>query len=116
MARKNGKKDRSSGIPSETKRAIVVVLLFIIGLFLVLAAFGAAGVAGSDAYRLIASLLGVGYFLVPLIFFILAGNALRPSEGGFSPLKLAASGVFFVAGLAFIQIVSDRGGLLGSFI
>lgn len=117
MARKKTSKDNAKpAIPAETKRAIVVVLLIIIGLFLVLAAFGAAGVAGSDAYRLIASLLGVGYFLVPLIFFILAGNALRPLEGVFSPLKLIASAAFFVAGLGFIQIVSDRGGMLGNAI
>src|SRR5579872_6283791 len=116
MARKNGKKDRSSGIPSETKRAIVVVLLFIIGLFLVLASFGAAGIAGSDAYRLIASLLGVGYFLVPVLFFILAGTALVPERAAFSTIKLAASAVFFIAGLGFIEIVSGRGGLLGSAI
>jgi len=117
MARKKTSKDNAKPtVPAETKRAIVVVLLIIIGLFLVLAAFGAAGVAGSDAYRLIASLLGVGYFLVPLIFFILAGNALRPLEGVFSPLKLISSAAFFVAGLGFIQIVSDRGGMLGNAI
>ncbi len=117
MARKKTSKDNAKPtIPAETKRAIIVVLLIIIGLFLVLAAFGAAGVAGSDAYRLIASLLGIGYFLVPLIFFILAGNALRPMEGVFSPLKLISSALFFIAGLGFIQIVSDHGGLLGNVI
>ncbi|MES2203198.1 MAG: DNA translocase FtsK [Patescibacteria group bacterium] len=114
MARK--KSTSSPAVPTETKRAIIVILLIIIGLFLVLAAFGAAGVAGSDAYRLIASLLGIGYFLVPVLFFVLAGNALRPSQEGFSPIKLAAAGVFFVAGLGFIQMVSERGGLLGSVI
>lgn len=114
MARKNGKTETK--IPAETKRAVVVILLFVVGLFLLLAAFGAAGIAGSDAYRLIASLLGVGYFLVPAIFFVLAANALRPEREGFSPIKLASSALFFVSGLAFIQIVSGQGGLLGNAI
>ncbi len=114
MARKNGKSDKK--IPQETKRAVVVILLFVVGLFLLLAAFGAAGIAGSDAYRLIASLLGVGYFLVPAIFFVLAANALRPEREGFAPLKLIASALFFVAGLGFIEIVSGQGGLLGRVI
>ncbi len=114
MARK--KSNSSPTVPTETKRAIIVILLTIIGLFLALSAFGVAGVAGSDAYRLIASLLGVGYFLVPLLFFVLAGNALRPSQAGFPPVKLVAAGVFFIAGLGFIQMVSDQGGLLGSVI
>src|SRR3989338_9066349 len=49
MARKRGTNGKAGmRIPGETKRAIVVVVLVIIGLFLTLAAFGAAGIAGSD--------------------------------------------------------------------
>lgn len=114
MARKSGKSERT--IPTETKRAVAVILLCVIGLFLLLAAFGAAGIAGSDAYRLIASLLGVGYFLVPAIFFVLAAQALRPEREGFSPVKLLASALFFVSGLGFLHIVSGQGGLLGALI
>ncbi len=117
MARKKSSNGKAGArIPGETKRAIVVVVLIIIGLFLTLAAFGAAGIAGSDAYRLFASLLGVGYFLVPLLFFMLAGNALREETGAFSIVKMAASAVFLIAGLGFVQIVSEHGGLLGSLI
>ena len=119
MARKNGKNGGDnpfSAIPHDTRRAIIVVLLVVAGLFLTLAAFDAAGIAGSDAYRLFASLLGVGYFLLPLLFFVLAGNALRAQQQGFTPVKLIASGLFFVAGLGFIQVVSGKGGLLGAVI
>ena len=119
MARKNGKKDGwspLSSIPQETKHAIVVVLLVVAGLFLTLASFDAAGIAGSDAYRLFAKLLGVGYFLLPVLFFVLAGNALRAERGGITTLKLIASVLFFVAGLGFIQVVSHNGGLLGGVI
>jgi len=74
MTRKNGKNGGDnpfSAIPHDTRRAIIVVLLVVAGLFLTLAAFDAAGIAGSDAYRLFASLLGVGYFLLPLLLFVL---------------------------------------------
>ncbi|MSR70545.1 DNA translocase FtsK [Candidatus Kaiserbacteria bacterium] len=119
MSRKNGKKDGGSpftAIPHDTRRAIIVVILVIAGLFLTLAAFDAAGIAGSDAYRLFAALLGVGYFLLPLLLFVLAGNALRAEQKGFTAVKLISSGLFFVAGLGFIQVVSGRGGLLGGAI
>lgn len=120
MARKNAKKDDDwnplGSIPQETKRAIIVILLIVAGLFLTLASFDAAGIAGSDAYRLFATLLGVGYFLLPLLLFMLAGNALREERGGFTPLKLIASGLFFIAGLGFIQAISGKGGLLGGII
>ena len=117
MARKNGKSlPGKSSVSADTKRAVVVVLLIIVGLFLVLAAFGAAGAAGSDAYRLIDSLLGFGYFIVPVIFFILAGNALRPSVQSFSTFKLLSSALFFVAALSFIEVAFKKGGLLGAAI
>ena len=43
-------------LPSDTKRAIVVIVLIILGAFFTLAAFGGAGIAGSDVYRLFAYL------------------------------------------------------------
>jgi len=116
MARKSNKQKERSKLPSATKRAIVVVLLFVLGIFLTLAAFGAAGIAGSDAYRLFAYLLGVGYFLLPILFFVLAGTALKEEATGFTPLKIAASLLFIFAGLGFIDIVAGKGGLVGSAI
>lgn len=120
MARKHDKKDNDwnplTAIPEDTKRGIVVVALVVAGLFLTLAAFDAAGIAGSDAYRLFAALLGVGYFLLPLLLFVLAGNALREERGGFGWLKLLSSALFFISGLGFIEAVSHRGGMLGKLI
>lgn len=119
MARKKTKQSgstSSSGLPTQTKRAILVVLLSIIGIFLTLAAFGVAGVAGGDAYRLFVYLLGMGYFLLPLLFFLLAGVALKEESPGFTPLKIVASLLFIVAGLGFVAIVAGRGGLVGQAI
>ena len=119
VAHKNNKKEGghlSGAVPRDTWRAIIVVLFIVAGLFLVLAAFDAAGIAGSDTYRLFVALLGMGYFLLPLLLFVLAGNALRAEQSGFTPIKLIASGLFFVSGLGFIQVASGRGGLLGGVI
>ncbi|MDO8517765.1 MAG: DNA translocase FtsK, partial [bacterium] len=125
MTQKNGRKNgwngkaiskAGAGIPSHTKRAIAAVALCVVGLFLTLAAFGVAGVAGSDAYRLFAYLLGAGYFLVPLLFFILAGNALREEASGFTAVKMLASAIFIFAGLGFVSIVAGRGGIVGDAI
>lgn len=119
MAKKNGKSGKNTGgIPADTKRAIATVALVIAGLFLTLAGFGAAGPLGSDAYTLFKTLLGVGYFLVPLLFFVLAGNALRAGEDrdGFSYTKLFASVLFLVAGLGFVDVVFSAGGMAGALI
>ena len=122
MASKNSKKNTKSpasplrGIPAETKRSIVAVLLVVLGIIFTLAYFGAAGNGGSDVYWLFNYLLGVGYFLVPLLFFILAWSAVREESAGFHPLKLLASAVFIFAGLGFVDILSGRGGLVGDAI
>ena len=120
MAKKNGKQSGGTGllksVPGETLKAIVAVLLIIVGAVLTLAGFGAAGPAGTDAYVLFGNLLGVGYFLVPILFFMLGGAALREERPAFSPLKLVSSVLFLVTGLGFIQIVSGKGGLFGQSI
>lgn len=122
MARKQKKLGRGleSGpllsLPVQTKRAIIVVLFSIAGIFLVLAAFDGAGIVGADVYSFIAYLLGVGYFLLPLLCFVLAGTSLRETEKNFGIIKGLASGVFLLAALGFVAIVSNNGGLIGSLI
>ncbi len=119
MAKKNGKSPSGkmlASVPSHTFKSIAAVLLIIVGAVLTLAGFGAAGPAGSDAYILIGRLLGVGYFLVPVLFFMLGGAALREERPAFNPLKLGSSALFLVAGLGFIHLVSGRGGLFGQAI
>src|SRR3990167_4207381 len=73
MVRKNGKQ-RSFKILAETSRAVLTVVLIVVGVVLTLAGAGAAGPAGNDAYTLGKKLLGIGFFLVPLLFFVLAGS------------------------------------------
>ncbi len=113
---KRGKQDRGPHIPHQTKRAVAVVLLVIVALLLTLAGLGIAGPAGADIKTLFASLLGVGYFLVPLLFFMLAGNAMREESTGFTPIKIIASAIFIFTGLGFIAIASGNGGMVGSLI
>ncbi len=101
-------------LPSQTKRGILAIALFVAGIFLSLAAFDAAGIAGIDTYHAFNYLFGFGYFLLPIIFFILAAAAFTErEESGIPPLKLSAAGIFVLSGLGFISIVGGWGGLVG---
>jgi S-DNA-T family DNA segregation ATPase FtsK/SpoIIIE len=117
---KGAKSAKQSGpsIPQETLRSIMVVVLFIAGVLLLLAGLGVAGSGGNDLYTLFGYLLGsIGYFLLPLIFFTMAGNAMRTTESsGFTPTKIIAALVFVLSGLGFLAIVANRGGLVGQYI
>ncbi len=118
MARKSSKTSANPlrVVPHETKRAIIAIVLAILGGIFTLAYFGAAGNGGSDLYWLFNYLLGFGYFLVPLLFFILAWSALKEESSGLHPIKLLASAIFIFAGLGFVDIVSNKGGLVGAAI
>ncbi|HVU80282.1 MAG TPA: DNA translocase FtsK [Candidatus Paceibacterota bacterium] len=122
MARKQAKKNGFSinpiaALPDGTRRAILAVIFVLVGVFLTLAAFDGAGVAGSDVYAFVANLLGVGYFLSPVLCFVIAATVLKQEEGGGLPiLKIIASLLFFVSGLGFVTVVSGKGGLVGSNI
>ena len=111
-------KQSGPSIPQETLRSILVVVLFIAGVLLLLAGLGVAGSGGNDLYTLFGYLLGsIGYFLLPLIFFTMAGNALRTTESsGFTPTKIGAALIFVLSGLGFLAIVANRGGLVGQYI
>ena len=119
MARKNGRKNGrlpSLSIPAETKRAVIAVVLIVAGLLLTLAGFGFAGPGGEDIKTLFWSLLGIGYFLLPVVFFVLASNALREESSGFTPVKIISAALFVITGLGFIAVVSGKGGLVGNII
>lgn len=121
MAKKKGKIDRTSkpnkkSLPTDTKRGIVVIIFAVLGLFLLLAAFGAAGVAGSDTYSLFGYLLGIGYFLLPALLFVLAIGTLKEESVGFSGVKAVSSLIFILAGLGYIEVVFKKGGLVGGAI
>ena len=121
MARrkKRGKKLAAPklSIPDQTKQGIVVVVLILIGAILALAGFNIAGPKGSDIYALFHYLLGLGYFLLPTLFFLLAANAMRKESAGFTLLKAFVGAVFVASGLGFIALVSpSNGGLVGTTI
>lgn len=121
MARrkKKGKKFAAPQLelPDQTKQGIIVVVLILVGAILALAGFNIAGPKGSDIYNLFHYLLGLGYFLLPTLFFLLAANAMRKESAGFTFLKATVGAVFVAAGLGFIALVSPaNGGLVGTII
>ncbi len=123
MARKKGSKNDTRGggnpfssIPSETRRALLAIALFLVGAILALSAVDAAGVAGTRIFGGLSYLLGVGYFLLPLLSFLLAFVLVRDRESPFPILKSVCGILFFVAALGFVQLVSAEGGALGRLI
>lgn len=120
MAKKKIKKESFDGplssIPAQTKRAIAAVIFFVIAILLALSAGGAAGVAGERLFGGLSYVLGVGYFLLPLLSLILGITLAKDREAPFPILKAIASVIFFVSALAFVELISHEGGALGRAI
>lgn len=111
-----------SYLKTETTQGIIAILFFVLGVFFVLSGFTKAGKVGELAYSLFEKLFGVGFWLMPMILFILSASffnslkkklALTHSIGGF---------LFFISSLSILNIFTEkalgigRGGFIGKTI
>lgn len=96
----NGKLGLSEG----TIYAVFAVIFFVIGIFLLLAAFDKAGVAGKFIHNHLGSLLGVGYYLLPVLSFLLAHSYFRSVKTNLALTNILGSVLFCISGLGFIDV------------
>jgi S-DNA-T family DNA segregation ATPase FtsK/SpoIIIE len=119
---KNEKKSGSlHGIKSETKQGIMAVIFFVLAAIFTLASLAKAGWVGDKIYHLLSILLGIGYFLIPLFFFLLSVSFLKAEEREFNKLKVTGGLFFFISGLGLIDLISKtywtaQGGQIGWLI
>lgn len=113
-------------LQDETRQHVWGIVFFVIGIFLILAAFGGstnnlAGRAGGFFYGAFHSLLGIGYYMIPLLAFMLGISFMRAMERSFALTKTIGAVIFFLSSLGTIGtigiIANDRvGGILGYFV
>src|SRR4051812_11841205 len=106
--KKNKKKDKEddnkgeSYLQEETIRAIVAVMFFVLGVFLVMASgpINKGGFVGQGAYNIFHYLFGIGYYLLPIIFFILCVSFFRSLHKKLAITHSIGGLLFFVSALA----------------
>ena len=69
--KKEHEEDTKEGLQTGTKHGILAIVFFAVFVFLILSRFGLAGVAGRGSYGILEFLFGVGYFLFPLVIFLM---------------------------------------------
>ncbi|MDQ3014423.1 MAG: DNA translocase FtsK [bacterium] len=113
-------KERS--LQEETVRFIYSILLFILAVILILAAVNLGGPAGTTVYEALEGLLGVGYFLLPIVFCFLGIVFLKSLKQSMAWTKIVGSLLFLLSTLGTISILFKdpsgigRGGLVGNMI
>ncbi len=117
--RKNGQREGSwlVELHPDIRRIIWIVVLFGAGLLTVLAAAGQAGPVGGWFYRSFETLFGIGYYLIPLVCFLVAGSLFAPERTRLVGVTIVGAVVFVLSGLGFIDIVwPARGGWIGKIV
>ena len=124
MARKNKieeDKKKENGafkdLGHSTIQSIWGLVLFLLSIFFIISAFNKAGIVGYKVHEILSSLLGLGYYLVPLILLILSMSFFADKERSFPISKLIGSVVFFLSGLGFFSMISETsGGVVGDLV
>lgn len=106
-----------AGLREETIRGVWAVVFFVLAIFLMLAAFELGGLAGTWIFKSLTFLLGVGYFLLPVLLIVLAISFLSTLRQHMGMARAFGSSLFFISGLGLTDLVFDgKGGLIGNYI
>jgi len=120
MAKKKATKEekkRIGGLRDEALQGVIAIVAFVVAIFTLLAAWAKAGVAGTYTYQGLHYLLGVGYYLLPIILIVLGIAFLKNINQRFDMLKLFGSVLFLLSSLGLLDIAqAGKGGILGSWV
>jgi len=103
-------------IPQETANGILGVFSIVLVIFLLLGAFDLAGRAGTIVYIGLSYLFGIGYYLLPVVFLLLAISFLREQERNFAMPQTLGSILLFFSSLGLVNLFSNDGGIVGKLI
>ncbi len=117
MARKSKNAERLPLLREETLQGVLAVIFFAAGLILIFSIFGKAGGGGERIYAWLTNLVGVGFYLLPILAFFLSAGFLRALRGLFPVKKTVGAFVLFLSGLGIIELIfPTKGGWLGEVL
>lgn len=106
--------DLFADLTTETLQSVWAILFLLLAFFSILAAFSFAGVVGDTTYNVLSRVFGLGYFLLPIIFFALAITLFRADEYEVGKSKWIGAVFFFFSGLGLLDLMAaERGGFVG---
>ena len=114
-AKKEGKKFLD--LHPEAQRSVWGVVLLAVALVMFLGAFGWAGSVGDFFYEIMQKVLGIGFFLIPIIFIVVAVLFLTSQdEHNLYKTSLIGGGLLLLSGLGIFQLMNEGeryGGYVG---
>lgn len=104
-----------SMMKEETRHIVISILFFVIAVILALSSFGLAGFIGEKLYTGLHFMLGVGYFMLPILFLLLGVSFARQSRPNLAIISTIGAILFLLSSLGLVAIFGDTsGGLVGN--
>lgn len=104
-------------LQEETLQAISAVILFVLALFFSLAALDKAGRVGELAFSFFSTLLGVGFYLFPIVLLILGISLIMSLKKNLALTQTIGSVVLLFSALGMIDLAfPQKGGLFGKAV
>lgn len=119
---KQKKEEKINGEPvkylkDETMQGVIAVVFFLIGIFFLLAAFKIGGPVGSKTYQIFYFLFGTGYYILPVLFFILGISFFKTFKNRLALTQSVGGTLFFLSSLSVVNITfPGKGGVVGKFV
>ncbi len=111
---------RQTLIPNNVyvKNTALALVFFVLFLFFILSALGLGGALGRLTYRGFGSLLGYGYYVLPLLFLMQAYfYSIHKESSSFAKTKIIFSILLILSVLGILELsIKDAGGILGGII
>lgn len=116
MTRRKKKHEDDFYLKEETRHWIFAILSFVIALFFILASIGNGGIVGKALYQFIALLFGWGYYLFPVVLFILSIIFIKAIRPSLIVTTIGGSFLLFFSSLGLLSIIYGKGGIIGSLL
>ncbi len=118
MARKNNKKNKAiepeRRLHPDTKKSVWAIVFIGVAIILTLAGLAKAGPVGKFLFEILEALLGIGYFVLPVSFAVVAAVLLVSERRKIIGITLLGATLLILSILGLIDLISpNQGGFLG---
>jgi len=106
------------GLSPEIRHSVIAILFFVIGIFFSVAPWGYGGMLGGKIFSAFQYLLGVGYFALPVLLFLLGVSFFRESRPNIAVTATLGAFLFLFSVLGLVSVFSGdtEGGIIGKII
>lgn len=103
-------------LKKDTLESIMAIIFIILAIFLLLSPWGKAGLVGDVIFDFSDKLFGVGYYVIIFTLISIGISFLKSKEHSFTVTRLIGGLILIICGIGIIELIFNKGGLVGTLI